>query len=137
MQIGYARSSTVDQGAGFEAQKRALKAANCEKVFAEQVSSVAQRAQLEAAIEYAREGDSLVITRLDRLARSVSQLVAIGERISVFEPLTPRSFKFVLIACMRGHATKHRVVGVTLLRAAIEGLSIGGHQGCIEQQADY
>src|SRR4029450_11943692 len=48
---------------------------------AEQVSSVAQRAELEAALDYAREGDALVVTKLDRLARSVAHLVAIGERL--------------------------------------------------------
>src|SRR6478609_3731703 len=83
MQIGYARSSTIDQEAGFQAQGKALKAAGCEKVFAEQVSSTAQRQQLEAALEYAREGDTLVVTKLDRLARSVSHLVAIGERLEI------------------------------------------------------
>jgi len=81
MQIGYARSSTIDQEAGFQAQIKSLKAAGCEKVFAEQVSSLAEREQLEAALEYAREGDTLVITKLDRLARSVSHLVAIGGRL--------------------------------------------------------
>jgi DNA invertase Pin-like site-specific DNA recombinase len=81
MQVGYARSSTVDQEAGFQAQIRALKATGCEKVFSEKVSSVAQREQLEAALDYVREGDSLVVTRLDRLARSVAHLVAIGERL--------------------------------------------------------
>src|SRR6476469_4229473 len=81
MQIGYARSSTIDKEAGFKAQGKALKAAGCEKVFAEQVSSTAQREQLEAALEYAREGDTLVVTKLDRLARSVSHLVAIGGRL--------------------------------------------------------
>ncbi|MGA7372974.1 MAG: recombinase family protein [Methyloceanibacter sp.] len=83
MQIGYARSSTIDQEAGFQAQIKSLKAAGCEKVFAEQVSSTAQREQLEAALEYAREGDTLVVTKLDRLARSVSHLVAIGERLEI------------------------------------------------------
>jgi DNA invertase Pin-like site-specific DNA recombinase len=62
---------------------KSLKAAGCEKVFAEQVSSTAQREQLEAALDYAREGDTLVVTRLDRLARSVSHLVAIGERLEI------------------------------------------------------
>ena len=75
------RSSTVDQEAGFQAQIRSLKAAGCEKVFAEKVSSVAERAQLEAALDYVREGDMLVVTKLDRLARSVSHLVAIGGRL--------------------------------------------------------
>src|SRR6476660_4272876 len=81
MQIGYARSSTVDQEAGFQAQIKSLKTADCEKVFAERVSSTAQREQLEAALEYAREGDTLVVTKLDRLARSVSHLVPIDEKL--------------------------------------------------------
>ena len=81
MQIGYARSSTIDQEAGYQAQIKTLNAAGCEKIFAEKVSSVAQRAELEAALDYAREGDSLVVTKLDRLARSVAHLVSIGERL--------------------------------------------------------
>jgi DNA invertase Pin-like site-specific DNA recombinase len=81
MQVGYARASTIDQEAGFRAQLKALMAAGCEKVFSEQVSSVAQRPQLEAALDYLREGDALVVTKLDRLARSVAHLVAIGERL--------------------------------------------------------
>lgn len=81
MQIGYARTSTLEQVAGFEAQKRDLEAAGCAKVFAEQVSSVAQREQLEAAIDYLRDGDSLVVTKLDRLARSMRDLLDIVARI--------------------------------------------------------
>ena len=81
MQVGYARSSTVDQEAGFQAQIRALEAAGCDKIFSEKVSSVAQREQLEAALDFVREGDSLVVTKLDRLARSVAHLVAIGEQL--------------------------------------------------------
>jgi DNA invertase Pin-like site-specific DNA recombinase len=81
MQIGYARSSTIDQEAGYQAQIKTLTAAGCDKIFAEKVSSVAQRTELEAALDYAREGDALVVTKLDRLARSVSHLVAIGEKL--------------------------------------------------------
>lgn len=77
MIIGYARTSTVDQIAGFEAQLRDLEAANCKKIFREQVSSVAVRVQLEAAMEFAREGDVLVVTKLDRLARSIADVLAI------------------------------------------------------------
>src|SRR3979490_2732850 len=69
MLIGYARTSTLDQIAGFEAQLTELAQAGCEKVFREQVSSVAPRAQLEAALEYLREGDVLVVCKLDRLGR--------------------------------------------------------------------
>jgi len=72
--IGYARTSTTDQLAGLDAQLRDLKAAGCRKVFSEQVSSVAARAQLEAALDYCRDGDTLVVTKLDRLARSARHL---------------------------------------------------------------
>src|SRR3982751_670615 len=77
MIVGYARTSTMDQLAGFEAQLRELTAAGCEKTFQEQVSSVAERRQLRAAMEYVREGDIFVVAKLDRLARSVPDLMAI------------------------------------------------------------
>jgi DNA invertase Pin-like site-specific DNA recombinase len=81
MLIGYARTSTLDQTAGFEAQLTELAAGGCEKVFREQVSSVAPRAQLEAALDYIREGDVLVVCKLDRLARSTQHLLEIVERV--------------------------------------------------------
>jgi len=81
MLIGYARTSTFDQAAGFEAQLVELKQAGCEKLFSEQVSSVAPRAQLEAALEFIREGDVLVICKLDRLARSTQHLLEIVDRV--------------------------------------------------------
>jgi DNA invertase Pin-like site-specific DNA recombinase len=81
MLVGYARTSTLEQVAGFEAQQRELQDAGCEKVFAEQVSSVATREQLTAALEFIREGDVLVVAKLDRLARSMRDLVDIVGRI--------------------------------------------------------
>ncbi|MGO7484629.1 recombinase family protein [Rhizobium ruizarguesonis] len=76
--IGYARTSTTDQKAGLDAQLRDLQAAGCTKIFKEQLSSVANnRPELERALEFVREGDVLVVTKLDRLARSVADLVAI------------------------------------------------------------
>ena len=77
MIVGYARASTVDQVAGFEAQVKELAAAGCEKVFQEQVSSVTVRLQLQSALEFIREGDVFVVTKLDRLARSITDLMAI------------------------------------------------------------
>ena len=79
MLIGYARTSTLDQKAGIEAQVRDLQAAGCDKLFQEQVSSVdvASREQLALALEFIREGDTLVVTKLDRLARSVAHLMTI------------------------------------------------------------
>jgi DNA invertase Pin-like site-specific DNA recombinase len=79
--IGYARTSTFDQIAGFDAQRRDLKAAGCTKIFAEQVSSVAERDQLKAALDYLREGDVLVSTKLDRLARSMRHLIEIVDTV--------------------------------------------------------
>lgn len=81
MLIGYARTSTVEQEAGLEAQERDLSGAGCGKVFAERVSSIARRAQLEAALEYVREGDTLVVAKPDRLARSVADLLAVVGRL--------------------------------------------------------
>ena len=77
MLIGYARVSTSEQVAGMEAQHTSLAATGCTKLFSEQVSSIAQRDQLSAALDFAREGDTLVVTRLDRLARSTTDLLAI------------------------------------------------------------
>ena len=74
MRIGYARTSTIEQCAGFEAQTRELEEAGCEKTFREQVSSVGERPQLAAALDFIREGDTLVVTKLDRLARSIGHL---------------------------------------------------------------
>lgn len=81
MKIGYARTSTIEQIAGLEAQDRELRTAGAQKLFSERVSSVAKREQLEAALEYCREGDVLVVTKLDRLARSMADLVAITSRL--------------------------------------------------------
>lgn len=76
--VGYARTSTTDQKAGLEAQLRDLAQAGCTKVFCEELSSVAtSRPQLASALEWVREGDVLVVTKLDRLARSVADLVSI------------------------------------------------------------
>lgn len=77
MIVGYARTSTLDQTAGLEAQVRDLAKAGCEKVFVEQVSSVDVKARekLSEALDYIREGDTLVVTKLDRLARSVAHLL--------------------------------------------------------------
>lgn len=72
--VGYARTSTIEQVAGFEAQLKTLREQGCTKVFQEQVSSVGNRPQLTACLDYLREGDSLVVTKLDRLARNVVHL---------------------------------------------------------------
>ncbi|MBV7378813.1 recombinase family protein [Maritimibacter dapengensis] len=74
MLIGYARTSTLEQKASIEAQRETLSAVGCEKVWEEQVSSVGAREALTDALSFTREGDTLVVTKLDRLARSVRHL---------------------------------------------------------------
>ncbi len=81
MLIGYRRSSTSEQVAGYAAQEVELLATGCTKTFGEMTSSVSQRDQLEAALDFVREGDCLVVTKLDRLCRSVAELVAITGRL--------------------------------------------------------
>ena len=81
MLVGYARTSTTEQAAGLEAQQRDLKASGCEELFEEQVSSVQRREELEKALKFVRKGDTLVVTKLDRLARSVPDLVKIMGRL--------------------------------------------------------
>ncbi len=80
--VGYARTSTTDQTAGLEAQLRDLEAAGCYRIFKEQLSSVeTTRPELERALDYVREGDTLVVTKLDRLARSMAHLVEITGKL--------------------------------------------------------
>ncbi len=77
MLTGYARTSTVDQVAGLDAQREALMAAGCERIFEEHASGASQRDQLDEALRYLREGDTLVVTKMDRLARDLRSLLAL------------------------------------------------------------
>lgn len=81
MLVGYCRVSTTDQQAGLEDQRAQLVATRCSKLFEEQISSVAKRDQLEAALDFVREGDCLIVTRLDRLARSTRDFLEIMDRL--------------------------------------------------------
>src|SRR5689334_7093564 len=81
MRIGYARTSTIDQQAGLQAQLAELQRLGCENLFHEQVSLVDERVQLDAALDYLRDTDVLVVTKLDRLARSVPDLLNIIARV--------------------------------------------------------
>lgn len=72
--VGYARVSTQDQRPHL--QLDALVAAGCERVFVEKASGAQRdRPELKAAIDYMRSGDTLVVWKLDRLARSMKQLI--------------------------------------------------------------
>lgn len=88
MLVGYARVSS--SGQSLDIQHEALAQAGCEKVFAEKMSgrSAKDRIELANALDFVREGDTLVVTRLDRLARSV------GDLHRIIETLTAKNVEF-------------------------------------------
>ena len=76
--IGYARASTEDQK--LDAQIELLKDAKCERIYQEKVSGVkVDRPELVAMLDYVREGDTVVVTKLDRIARSTKHLLEITD----------------------------------------------------------
>jgi DNA invertase Pin-like site-specific DNA recombinase len=76
MKIGYARVSTQDQN--LELQLDALRADGCEKLFEDKASGTrTARPGLDKALEHAREGDTIVVWRLDRLGRSLKHLIEV------------------------------------------------------------
>src|SRR5258707_10252909 len=82
MLIGYARVSTVDQNLAL--QRGALTEAGCQKIFTEQMSgAVTDRPALHDAFEFAHSGDTLIVWKLDRLARSMKQLIETVETLRV------------------------------------------------------
>jgi len=90
MLIGYARVSTQDQN--LELQREALTKAGCKKVFEDKVSGTrADRPGLAKTLEMLREGDTLVVWKLDRLGRSVKQLVDLVGDPSIRFPMRASS----------------------------------------------
>lgn len=78
MLIGYARVSTQDQNQNLDLQKDALNKIGCEKIFMDIASGVkSSRTGLDEAINFLREGDILVVWKLDRLGRSLKHLIEV------------------------------------------------------------
>ena len=101
MLIGYARISTDDQNLAL--QHDALTAAGCEKIYEDRISGArAERPGLALALEVARAGDTLIVWRLDRLGRSLKDLIALAERL------------------------EQRKVGLKSLKEALDTTSSGG-----------
>ena len=129
MIVGYARTSTVEQVAGFEAQDRDLRTAGCERLFREQVSSVATRPELEAAIDFVRDGDVFVVTKLDRLARSTAELLTIEA------DLTKRGIGLIVLS-MGGERLDTRNPTSKLMLTILAGVAAWEREIMLERQRE-
>lgn len=79
-QVGYARVSSAGQS--LDAQKVKLQAAGCERIYAEKLSGRrSDRPELAAMLDYVREGDVVTVTKLDRMARSMHDLIATAKKL--------------------------------------------------------
>jgi DNA invertase Pin-like site-specific DNA recombinase len=87
MILGYVRVSTKEQNS--DLQIDAMKKAGVEKFFEEKMSSIKERPQLDAMLEFAREGDTIVVWKFDRIARSSKHF------ITMIEELKERKIKFI------------------------------------------
>jgi DNA invertase Pin-like site-specific DNA recombinase len=142
MIVGYGRTSTSEQKAGLEAQERDLKAAGAERLFVEQVSSVAERAKLGEALAFMRQGDVLMVTKPDRLARNTVELLTIeagltergiglvvlsmgGERLDTRNPTSK-----LMLTILGGVATWEREIMKERQREGIaKAKGLGRYQG--------
>ncbi|MDR0753319.1 MAG: recombinase family protein [Holosporaceae bacterium] len=80
MLVGYARVSTLDQNPEFQIEE--LRKAGCERVFTEKISGAkANRPKLQEALDYMRAGDTLVVWKLSRLARSLTQIMSTAKEL--------------------------------------------------------
>src|SRR5271157_629595 len=129
MLVGYARTSTAEQSAGLAAQERDLRAAGAEKVFAEQVSSVAHRAGLRQALDFVRAADALMVTKPDRLARSTAELLAIEA------DLTKRGVGLVVLS-MGGERLDTRNPTSKLMLTILAGVATWEREIMLERQRE-
>lgn len=103
--IGYARTSTTDQKAGLAAQHRDLKAAGTARVYGEHVSSMKDRAGLAQALAALSRGDTLVVTKLDRLARSIPDL------LDILKDLEARGASLIILSWGGGQVDTRSAIG--------------------------
>jgi DNA invertase Pin-like site-specific DNA recombinase len=130
MLIGYARTSTTDQTAGLEAQRRDLTQAGAERIFEEQVSSIGQRAQLDAALGFLREGDVLVVTKPDRLARNTADLLGIAE------DLKGRGIGLIVLSMGKGETLDTRNPTSKLMLTILAGVAAWEREIMLERQRE-
>ena len=129
MIIGYARTSTADQNAGLAAQERDLKTAGAERIFAEQVSSVAQRDGLAECLTFLREGDALLVSKPDRLARSTAELLTIEAN------LAKRGIGLIVLS-MGGERLDTRNPTSKLMLTILAGVATWEREIMLERQRD-
>jgi len=129
MIVGYSRTSTSDQTAGLAAQDRDLTAAGAERIFSEQVSSVAQRGKLTECLAFLRSGDVLVVTKPDRLARSTAELLTIEADLS------KRSVGLVVLS-MGGERLDTRNPTSKLMLTILAGVATWEREIMLERQRE-
>lgn len=100
---------TLEQQAGFKAQVRDLNAAGCERIFQEQTSSAGQRPQLAEALRFVRDGDTLVVTKPDRLARSTRHL------LDIVDDLDRRGISLIVQSMGGGKIDRKSAMGELML----------------------
>lgn len=130
MHIGYARTSTAEQHAGLEAQMRDLQAAGCERMFTEQVSSVAERAQLAAALDFARDGDVFMVTKPDRLARNTADLLGIVAQLEA------KGVGLVVLSMGKGERLDTRNPTSKLMLTILAGVASWEREIMLERQRE-
>lgn len=152
MKIGYARVSSITQD--IELQKEALEKAGCQKIFSESVSGKDNnRTQLKAMIELLREGDIVVVYKIDRIARSLKGLIEIveslnekkvhlvsldsGDRVDTTSPMGRAFFQIagVFAELERGMIESRTKAGIE--KARVDGVKFGRPVGKINKNSIY
>ena len=125
MKIGYARVSTKEQH--LDMQLEALKAAGCEKIFSEKMTGRQQnRPELEACLNFLREGDTLVVYKLDRLGRSLKNI------LTLLEDFKNRGIQFRAVLLTSGHFLREDLLtsgSLQRFQLHIQMLLLGGNTG--------
>ena len=152
MKIGYARVSSITQD--IELQKDVLEKAGCQKIFSESVSGKDNnRTELKAMIELLREGDIVVVYKIDRIARSLKGLIEIveslnekkvhlvsldsGDRVDTTSPMGRAFFQIagVFAELERGMIESRTKAGIE--KARLDGVKFGRPVGKINKNSIY
>jgi len=152
MKIGYARVSSITQD--IELQKEALEKAGCQKIFSESVSGKDNnRIQLKAMIALLREGDIVVVYKIDRIARSLKGLIEIveslkekkvhlvsldsGDKVDTTSPMGRAFFQIagVFAELERGMINSRTKAGIE--KAKLDGVKFGRPVGKINKKSLY